>query len=157
MKKKVAVLLAMAMTAGVLSGCGGSGGKETTAVATEAADAKETTAAEKETEKETEKADEGEKKQALSVSLDAEPDSLDLAKVSDMYSTTVVSQMIEGLTAIRVDENGAETVEPGMAESWESSEDQMTWTFHLRDAKWEDGVDVKAGDFEYAIKRILNP
>ena len=73
MKKKVAVLLAMAMTAGVLSGCGGSGGKETTAVATEAADAKETTAAEKETEKETEKADEGEKKQALSVSLDAEP------------------------------------------------------------------------------------
>ena len=104
-----------------------------------------------------EKADEGEKKQALSVSLDAEPDSLDLAKVSDMYSTTVVSQMIEGLTAIRVDENGAETVEPGMAESWESSEDQMTWTFHLRDAKWEDGVDVKAGDFEYAIKRILNP
>ena len=157
MKKKVAVLLAMAMAAGVLSGCGGSGGKETTAAATEAADAKETTAAEKETEKETEKADEGERKQALSVSLDAEPDSLDLAKVSDMYSTTVVSQMIEGLTAIRVDENGAETVEPGMAESWESSEDQMTWTFHLRDAKWEDGVDVKAGDFEYAIKRILNP
>ena len=72
MKKKVAVLLAMAMAAGVLSGCGGSGGKETTAAATEAADAKETTAAEKETEKETEKADEGEKKQALSVSLDAE-------------------------------------------------------------------------------------
>ncbi|MFR5733899.1 MAG: ABC transporter substrate-binding protein [Clostridium sp.] len=129
--------------------------KKRLAAATEAADAKETTAAEKETEKETEKADEGEKKQALSVSLDAEPDSLDLAKVSDMYSTTVVSQMIEGLTAIRVDENGAETVEPGMAESWESSEDQMTWTFHLRDAKWEDGVDVKAGDFEYAIKRIL--
>ena len=53
MKKKVAVLLAMAMAAGVLSGCGGSGGKETTAAATEAADAKETTAAERETEKET--------------------------------------------------------------------------------------------------------
>ena len=131
MKKKVAVLLAMAMAAGVLSGCGGSGGKETTAAATEAADAKETTAAEKETAKETEKADEGEKKQALSVSLDAEPDSLDLAKVSDMYSTTVVSQMIEGLTAIRVDENGAETVEPGMAESWESSEDQMLSLIHI--------------------------
>ena len=60
MKKKVAVLLAMAMAASVLSGCGGSGGKETTAAATEAADAKETTAAEKETAKETEKADEGE-------------------------------------------------------------------------------------------------
>ena len=48
MKKKVAVLLAMAMAAGVLSGCGGSGGKETTAAATEAADAKETTAADRE-------------------------------------------------------------------------------------------------------------
>ncbi len=60
MKKKVVVLLAMAMAAGVLSGCGGSGGKETTAAVTEAADAKETTAAEKETAKETEKADEGE-------------------------------------------------------------------------------------------------
>ena len=31
-------------------------------------------------------------------------------------------------------------VEPGAAESWEISADGMTYTFHLRDAKWSDGV-----------------
>src|SRR5262245_34317964 len=31
---------------------------------------------------------------------------------------------------------------PGAAESWEISNDGMTYTFHLRDAKWSDGVPV---------------
>ena len=45
-----------------------------------------------------------------------------------------------------------------MAEKWEVSKDGLTYTFHLRkDAKWSDGKPVKAGDFEYAWKRALNP
>ena len=48
-------------------------------------------------------------------------------------------------------------MEPAMAESYDVSEDNLTYTFHLRDAKWSDGVAVKAGDFEFAWKRALDP
>lgn len=44
-----------------------------------------------------------------------------------------------------------------MAESWEVSEDGLTYTFKLRDAKWSDGEPVKAQDFEFAWKRALDP
>ncbi|MBE6878962.1 MAG: peptide ABC transporter substrate-binding protein, partial [Ruminococcaceae bacterium] len=48
-------------------------------------------------------------------------------------------------------------LEPGAAESWEISEDGLTYTFHLRDMTWSDGQPVTAGDFEYAIKRLVDP
>ncbi len=47
--------------------------------------------------------------------------------------------------------------EPGMATSWETSPDGLTWTFHLRDAKWSDGAPVTADDFVYSYRRILDP
>ena len=150
--KKISALLGLALLSGSLAACGGNKGGEAekTTQAQESAAGEETTQAQ-------ESAAGEERAQVLNASLDAEPDSLDLAKVSDMYSTTVVSQFIEGLTSLRVDATGKEVVEPAMAETWEASEDQLTWTFHLRDAQWEDGVPVTADDFEYAIKRILNP
>lgn len=150
--KKISALLGLALLSGSLAACGGNKGGEAekTTQAQESAAGVETTQAQ-------ESAAGEERAQVLNASLDAEPDSLDLAKVSDMYSTTVVSQFIEGLTSLRVDATGKEVVEPAMAETWEASEDQLTWTFHLRDAQWEDGVPVTADDFEYAIKRILNP
>lgn len=44
-----------------------------------------------------------------------------------------------------------ETV-PGLAESWESSEDGLTWTFHLRDGvKWHDGVPLTARDVAFTF------
>ncbi|MFP3514226.1 ABC transporter substrate-binding protein, partial [Peribacillus sp. SIMBA_075] len=47
---------------------------------------------------------------------------------------------------------------PAMAEKWEISEDGKTYTFHLRDGiKWSNGDPVKASDFEYAWKRLLDP
>lgn len=33
----------------------------------------------------------------------------------------------------------------------------MTYTFHLRDAKYSDGEQIKAADFEYAMKRVVDP
>ena len=42
-------------------------------------------------------------------------------------------------------------VVPGAAESWEISDDGMTYTFHLRDAKWSDGKPVTGGDFVHAF------
>jgi ABC-type transport system substrate-binding protein len=47
---------------------------------------------------------------------------------------------------------------PGVAESWEQSDDGLTWTFHLReDAKWSDGSPLTAHDFEYGLIRGIDP
>lgn len=57
---------------------------------------------------------------------------------------------------IRFDENGEVVYEA--AESYEVSEDQLVWTFHLRkDAKWSDGSPVIADDFINTIRRALDP
>lgn len=57
---------------------------------------------------------------------------------------------------VMLDENA--NVVPGVAESWEISEDGLKWTFHLREGvKWSDGSPLLASDFEYALKRQLDP
>jgi peptide/nickel transport system substrate-binding protein len=45
---------------------------------------------------------------------------------------------------------------PGLADSWETSDDGLTWTFHLNeDAKWHDGKPVTSEDVAYTFRRIL--
>ncbi len=92
----------------------------------------------------------------LRVPIDGEPDSFNVARVSDYYSALVASQVIEGLTGIVV-KDGREVVVPACAESWETSEDGLTWTFRLRDMKWADGKPLRAVDFVYGITRVLDP
>ncbi|NED95000.1 peptide ABC transporter substrate-binding protein [Phytoactinopolyspora alkaliphila] len=49
-------------------------------------------------------------------------------------------------------------VAPGMAESWEMSEDGLTYTFHIRDnAAWSNGDPVTAEDFERTYQRLFTP
>lgn len=46
---------------------------------------------------------------------------------------------------------------PGMASSWEQSEDGLTWTFHLRDGlKWSDGEPLTAHDFEWFANFVID-
>ncbi len=46
---------------------------------------------------------------------------------------------------------------PGLADSWETSDDGLTWTFHLNeDAKWHDGKPVTSEDVAYTFNRILD-
>jgi oligopeptide transport system substrate-binding protein len=57
---------------------------------------------------------------------------------------------------VMLDENSK--VVPGVADKWEVSADGLSWTFHLRDGvKWSDGSPLVAGDFEYALKRQMDP
>src|ERR687894_1800540 len=45
---------------------------------------------------------------------------------------------------------------PGLADSWETSDDGLTWTFHLNEeARWHDGEDVTSEDVAYTFNRIL--
>ena len=47
--------------------------------------------------------------------------------------------------------------EPGLATSWESSEDGLTWTFDIREGvTWSDGEPLTAADIAYTYNRILD-
>ncbi len=50
---------------------------------------------------------------------------------------------------------GSREVEPGLAESWESSADGLTWTFHLREGKLPDGTPVTSEDVVFSLERIF--
>ena len=41
--------------------------------------------------------------------------------------------------------------------SWETSADGLTWTFHLRDAKFSNGDPVTADDVEFSLERFADP
>ena len=47
--------------------------------------------------------------------------------------------------------------EPGVAESWDISEDGLTYTFHLRQSAWSNGDPLVADDFLYSWRRVLEP
>ncbi len=47
--------------------------------------------------------------------------------------------------------------EPGLATSWDTSQDGLTWTFHIREGvTWSDGQPLTAADIAYTYDRILN-
>lgn len=79
--------------------------------------------------------------------------SADPQLTSSRTDSDMIRQLFEGL--MNEDETGA--MIPGVAESHEVSEDGLTYTFHLRDAKWSNGDPVTAGDFVYAWQRAVNP
>ena len=83
----------------------------------------------------------------------SEAATLDPQKSNLIDEATIISDLIVGLTTDAPDASPT----PAMATSWETSPDGLTWTFHLRDAQWSDGVPVTADDFVYAYRRILDP
>jgi peptide/nickel transport system substrate-binding protein len=54
---------------------------------------------------------------------------------------------------VRVDKTGANLV-PGLAESWEISEDGLNYTFHMREANFSDGSAITSADAKYSLERI---
>lgn len=89
----------------------------------------------------------------LRVATMGEPASLDPHKVSGTWENYVVGDMFVGLTT----ENPKAEPIPGVAESWNVSEDGKTYTFKLRECTWSDGVPMTAHDFVFSMQRILNP
>lgn len=90
----------------------------------------------------------------LSVVVGPEPDTIDPALNSAVDGGTLCGHAFEGLT--RLDTDGV-TYVGGQAESWDVSEDGLTYTFHLRDGlKWSDGSDLTANDFVYSWNRAVS-
>jgi len=95
--------------------------------------------------------------QYLNGILTSEPKSLDPTLATDVNASDVLVNCMEGLTRIEQGEDGKDTIKEAGASKWETNADKTVWTFHLRDYNWSDGKPVTANDFEFAIKRALNP
>ncbi len=90
----------------------------------------------------------------LSVQVGPNPETLDPALNSAVDGGNMILHIFECL--LTIDQEGK--IAPGQAETWETSEDGLTWTFHLRDGlKWSDGSDLTANDFVYSWKRVCDP
>lgn len=78
---------------------------------------------------------------------------LDPHKSQGVPESHVIRDLLEGL----VNQDGEGNTIPGVAESWETT-DNKTFTFHLRkDAKWSNGDPVTAEDFVYSWQRAVDP
>lgn len=134
MKKWLLSLVMVLTISTVLAGCYGGGGAEEEA----SGDSK----------------DNGEVKQEIVVNAMTEPPAIDPALATDTTSGWILDHIFEGLYTR--DKEGNPVL--GVAKDVKVSEDGTTYTFTLReDAKWSDGSQVTAEDFEYAWKRVLNP
>ncbi len=134
MKKKiVALVLASAMMVSAFAGCGNGAAVSSAAEGT---------------------GSKAPASQSLSVSLGAEPATMDPALNQAADVTTVMNHLFEGLTRYSSDHK----IINAQAKEIKKSDDHKTYTITLRDdIKWSDGKSVTAGDFEYAWKRAVDP
>lgn len=137
MKKAKAFVAVLAATTMVLSlvGCGGGN-------------------ADSETKKESKKTESSNAASTdLNVMLETPVESLDPQQATDGTSFEVIADFTDGL--MQMDEDGQAVW--AIAESCDVSEDGLTYTFHLRDAKWSNGDDVTAADFVFGWQRAVDP
>lgn len=146
MKKKVLILSTIAcLVMGSLSGCSftgsnndstDNGSKTTTTDKTDTSGNTDTSDSTQDT-----------SEQVLSVYANAEIKTLVQWAASDTQSAKVNNNAFEGL--LRLDEN--HEAQPALAESYEISDDKLTYTFHLRDGlQWSNGTPLTASDFVFA-------
>ena len=85
-----------------------------------------------------------------------ETQNLDPAGVADNGSIFVRVQIYN--TLVEADPDTIPNVGPGIADEWSSSEDGMTWTFHIRDnARFSNGEPVTAEDVQFSLERFADP
>ncbi len=92
-------------------------------------------------------------KVCLQIGNTTEPATLDPHTSTGTWEDRIQSDMFVGLTQSAADGSTM----PGVAERWEVTPDGLTWTFHLRESYWSDGVPVTADDFVFSLRRVLDP
>ena len=87
----------------------------------------------------------------LVIAIDADIDTLHPADYSTTIEINVLNQIFD--TLIYMNPDGAEEPEARIAESWEVSEDGLSYTFHIRDGiKFHDGSDLTAEDAAFSLE-----
>ena len=130
-KCAAAILLAVVLSIGMLTGCGKSASEKSLRIP-----------------------------DVLSVSLGSAPVTLDPARAEKPEDLTILANLYENLMKLAADEDGNLQVVPAMARSYEESrhvDGSVTYTFRLRSARWSDGSIVTAEDFVYAWRRLADP
>ena len=145
MKKKISLMLAAALTAGLaLTGCGGSKTSDTT---------DNTAGAENESTAEVKGVD-VDTTGYLVAALNADIQTADVQKTSKDYE--VPFNIFDRLVDVEVGTDGNSKIVPSLAESWEISDDGLEYTFHLRQGvKFHNGNDFTAEDVAYTFHRML--
>ena len=146
MKKKISLMLAAALTAGLaLTGCGGS--KTSDITESSAAGAESESAAEV-------KGVDVDTTGYLVAALNADIQTADVQKTSKDYE--VPFNIFDRLVDVEVDADGNSKIVPSLAESWNISDDGLEYTFHLRQGvKFHNGNDFTAEDVAYTFHRLL--
>jgi oligopeptide transport system substrate-binding protein len=83
----------------------------------------------------------------------AEPQSLYIARASDVQSNMILRDLYEGL--VSCDQNGK--IIPGAAKRWEIDETGKIYTFHEIRGNWSNGDPVTAHDFVFAWQHVVDP
>ncbi len=149
-KAALAILTALSMMAG-LAGCGGSGSSPTEGSGAASAAGESQNLAES-ADGGADKA-EGAGTSDLNIMLETPVQSLDPQQATDGTSFEVIAGYTDGL--MQMDADGQAV--PAIAETYDLSDDGLTYTFHLRDAKWSNGEPVTAADFVFAWQRAVDP
>lgn len=151
MKKKLAMTLAVSMLAGsLLSACGGQSASNGTTASGDAAQQSGASAAEGTDIPAVSEGHEG----YLNVCLSADIMTADVQKTSNDYE--IPMNIYDTLVQIKVADDGSSSIEPMLAESWEVSEDGLTYTFHLRDdVTFQNGNAFTAEDVRYTFNRMF--
>ncbi|TDE14087.1 ABC transporter substrate-binding protein [Jiangella asiatica] len=90
---------------------------------------------------------------SITIAVAQEVDSLSPFQAVRLITTNMHRWMYDFLT--NYDPETGETI-PALAEEWETSEDGLTWTYHLReDATWTDGEPVTAEDVAWTFNTMM--
>jgi peptide/nickel transport system substrate-binding protein len=88
----------------------------------------------------------------LTIAMGAEPENLDPLKMLSAPAATIAEHMVENLIYLDVDG----TLQPALAESWEPSEDGMSWFLNLRQGvAFHDGTPFNAEAVKYNLDRFM--
>ncbi len=92
--------------------------------------------------------------QEITYNLGVDPRTIDPARNHALDGAQVDANIFDGLLRMSY----TDKPEPACAESWEVSDDGMTWTFHLREGlKWSDGKPLTAQHFKDGFMRAIDP
>lgn len=151
MKKILALLLAAIMVLGLVA-CGNDSDN---ASASASAETSASDTADNATDEDEDTGGSGQGGTEFSVAIASTPETIDPQLNSSSDGGTYLMHINQGLYRYKWDSTG---VELGHAESVDVSDDGTVWTIKIReDSKWSDGEDLTAQDFEYTLKRLVDP